>query len=90
MDKRSQDEPFNNIHANLKKSRTALSDHYDVTIGSSAIFQKKMPLKRLNGRILRPVAFRPHLTMGLVLYRKDLGSQQANYAYQEQDMYILR
>jgi hypothetical protein len=49
-----------------------------------------MLLKRLNGRILRPVAFRPHLTMGLVLYRKDLGSQQANYAYQEQDMYILR
>ena len=53
-------------------------------------FKSKMLLKRLNGRILRPVAFRPHLTMGLVLYRKDLGSQQANYAYQEQDMYILR
>jgi hypothetical protein len=29
----------------------------------------------------RPVAFRPHLTMDLALYRKELSSQQANDAY---------
>jgi len=43
-----------------------LHDLYDVTLGSPAIFQKQGTLKEAQRGILRPVAFRPHLTMGLV------------------------
>jgi hypothetical protein len=73
---------FSNTHTNPKtKSRTALSDLYDVTFGSPAIFQKQDTSKEAQRGILRPVAFRPHLTMGLALSGRVIGSQQANYAY---------
>jgi hypothetical protein len=45
MNERSQNKYFN-IHKNPKtKSRTGLSDRYNVTIGSPAIFQKQDNLK---------------------------------------------
>ena len=36
-----------------------------VTLGSPAIFQKQETLEEGEKEISRPVAFRPHLTMGL-------------------------
>ncbi len=82
IDEGSQNESFNNIHVHPKtKSRIALSDLNDVTLGSPAIFQKQDNLKEAQRGILIPVAFRPHLTMGLVFHRGGLSSQQANYAY---------
>ena len=38
--------------------------------GNPAIFQKQGTLKEAQRANIRPVAFRPNLTMGLALYRK--------------------
>jgi hypothetical protein len=40
-----------------KKSRTALSDHYDVTIGSSAIFQKQNAFKEAQREDIKTRSF---------------------------------
>ncbi len=53
-----------------KKPNFTYCDLYDVTLGSPAIFQKQGASKEAQRGILRPVAFRPHLTMGLALYRR--------------------
>jgi hypothetical protein len=55
-------------------------DLHDATLGSPAISQKQDTSKEAQRGILRPVAFRPHLTMELALYRRKLSSQQGNYA----------
>jgi len=60
-----------------KKPSVTLGDLNDVTLGSSAVFESQnpneMPEKsgsRGQKELLRPVAFRPHLSMGLALARK--------------------
>jgi hypothetical protein len=57
-----------------EKPKVTVSELYDVTLGSSAVFEAKIqnevPEKsRSRGRneLLRPVAFRPHFSMGLAL-----------------------
>ena len=52
-----------------KKAELPKRDLYDVTLGNPAIFQMQGTLKEAQQEILRPVAFRPHLTTGLVFYR---------------------
>jgi|SaaInl4_150m_RNA_FD_contig_31_402940_length_410_multi_2_in_0_out_0_1 hypothetical protein len=58
------------LNKNTQKPNYRKCDGYDVTIGSPAIFQKQDTSKEVQRGILRPVAFRPHLTMNLALYRK--------------------
>jgi len=43
---------------------------HSVPSHSGTIFQKKDALKEAQGRISRPVAFRPHLMMSLALYER--------------------
>ena len=57
-----------------------MGDINDATLGNPAIFQEQDILKKAQWGILRSVAFRPHLTIGLALYRRELSSQQGNYA----------
>jgi hypothetical protein len=57
-----------------QKPSVASSDFNDVTLGSSAVFEirslneaQEKPRKRSQPGIVRSVAFRPHLSMGLAL-----------------------
>jgi hypothetical protein len=57
-----------------QKKPNSCCDFNDVTLGSSAIFENKRlkeaqekPRIRSQRDLLRPVAFRPHLSMGLAL-----------------------
>ncbi len=43
---------------------------HSVSRDSGTIIQKQDTLKEAQRGILKPVAFRPHLTMSLALYRK--------------------
>jgi len=53
----------------MKKAELPSRDLYDVTLGSPAIFPKGENAEReAQQGILRPVAFRLHLTMGLAFY----------------------
>ena len=49
----------------IRKPSFTNCDLYDFTFGNPAIFQKQDTLKEAQRGILRPVAFRPHLTMSL-------------------------
>ena len=51
----------------MKKAELPEHDLHDVTLGSPAIFQKQDTLKEAQRELSRPVAFRPHPTMGLAL-----------------------
>jgi hypothetical protein len=57
-----------------RKPSITLGDLYDVTLGSSAVFENQNPNEvpkksrnRGQDESFRPVAFRPHLTVGLAL-----------------------
>jgi len=57
-----------------RKPSITFGDFYDVTLGSPAIFKSNVSSggKRENqgqNEVLRPVAFRPHLTVGLAFCR---------------------
>ncbi len=64
-----------------QKAELPSRDLHDVTLGSPAIFQKQDTLKEAQRGILRPVAFRPHLSMGLALYRRRFKLSTGKLAY---------
>lgn len=75
-----------------KKAETHLSYFYDVTIGSSAIlFKWNCALYESQTEILiRPEAFRPHLTMSLALLNDiSVLPTERRLSCQERGMHIL-
>jgi hypothetical protein len=59
---------------NKEKPSIILGDLYDVTLGSSAVFESQNPNEvsvksrsRDQNELFRPAAFRPHLAVGLAL-----------------------
>jgi hypothetical protein len=50
------------------KRKLSMGDINDATLGNPAIFQKQDALKEAQRGIVRPVAFRPHLAMGLAIF----------------------
>ena len=66
-------------HAQNNKPSYPCRDSNDVTLGSSAIFETRIPKetqdksrKRSEPDVVRSVAFRPHLSMGLALSESNL------------------
>ena len=57
----------------MKKARAGFCYCDEVTRGNPTIFQKQDALREVQWRMLRPVVFRPHLTMGLALSGTDDG-----------------
>jgi len=55
------------VKIQIRKPSFTNCDLYDVTLGNPAISQKQDTLKEAQRGISRPVAFRPHVTMGLAL-----------------------
>ena len=75
-----------------KKAKPPQCDLYDVALGSPAIlFESEYTSNRNQQEILRPMAFRPHLTVNLGLRREYSNSQQVKATpCQEPRVYIWR
>ena len=60
------------IRDKIKKPNYPACDFNDVTLGSSAVFKMEIDfLSQDQRQLLRPVAFRPHLTMGSALQERN-------------------
>jgi len=67
-----------------------LTMSHSVPQGGTIFPKEENIFKEGQREISRPVAFRPHLAMGLALDKKEPSPRQARTAHQEQGISILR